>query len=306
VRSTREVTMELSYAVEAFSHAQESRVRYGEQLRAVLQGRHRWASPVADDADVSRSLKEIREQGGGPVPLLGSLYASAWRQEQEMMQQMERLIEAHPAWEWMSGVKGVGPTLAARLLTRLDIGRAKSPAAFWSYCGLSTVPAEQFVCPECGAETVAERNTRFRAGHPARGGGARCPGSFRPIGTAPGERVAQPRPRHGERARYDMEAKKVCYLIGVSFVRCGGEYREHYDERRAYLQAQHPEWAAKRIHMAAMRATVKRFLVHLWTAWTAATQPVSETVSSSTSRTGHRDAGAGARRAEFDVSTFGE
>ncbi|MFI5257229.1 MAG: transposase [Gemmatimonadales bacterium] len=258
----------LSYAVDGFTDAQTRRIRYGEQLRAVLQGRaSRWSAPVAvEDADTGRQLKEIREHGGGPIPLLGSLYASAWRQEREMMKEMEKLIASHPAWDWLSGVKGVGPTLAARLLTRLDITRARSPAGFWAYCGLSTVPAELFVCPECGAQTMAEGHTRFKAGHPGPDG-ARCSGSYIASGAAPGVRVAQPRPRHGERSRYDMEAKRICYLVGVSFVRCGGPYREHYDERRRHLQAMHPAWAPKRIHMAAMRATVKRFLVHLWTAW---------------------------------------
>ena len=115
-------------------------------------------------------------------------------------------------------------------------------------------------------DQVGDGVTRFKAGH-AGLDGARCSGSYIASGAAPGVRVAQPRPRHGERSRYDMEAKRICYLVGVSFVRCGGPYREHYDERRCHLQAMHPAWAPKRIHMAAMRATVKRFLVHLWTAW---------------------------------------
>jgi hypothetical protein len=52
----------------------------------------------------------------------------------------------------------------------------------------------------------------------------------------------------------------------VSFVRCGGPYRTLYDERKAHLAAHHPEWPAKRVHLAAVRGRVKRFLAVLWVA----------------------------------------
>ena len=83
-------------------------------------------------------------------------------------------------------------------------------------------------------------------------------------------RVAQGRPRRGERAAYDLEAKTVCYLIGISFVRCGGAYRAVYDERKAHLTDTHRDWPPKRVHLAAVRATVKRFLADLWVAWRVA------------------------------------
>jgi len=184
-----------------------------------------------------------------------------------MTQLIESLIEAHPAWEWLEGVKGIGATLAARLLTRLDITRAKSPAAFWAYCGLATVPAERFVCGLCGAEIYAESRTRFKDGHRNRVSRRECAGNFAPSGSAPGRRVAQARPRRGEPIRYDREAKKTCYLIGVSFVRCGGPYRDLYKERRLHLATTNAEWELKHLHLAALRATVKQFLVDLWVAW---------------------------------------
>ena len=62
----------------------------------------------------------------------------------------------------------------------------------------------------------------------------------------------------------------------VSFVRCGGPYRTLYDERKMYLAAHHPEWPAKRVHLAAVRATVKRFLADLWVAWSEAEGAGSE------------------------------
>jgi len=260
----------LQLAASGYERAQRDRIRYGEQLRAILQGRDaRWDLPVEMDAstDVDALLREIRDNSGGPVPMLGRLYASAWRQECEMGAYMQSLIGRHPAWSWLRGVRGIGSVLSARLLARLDLARAPSPASFWAYCGLGTVAAEVLVCERCGAQVFVAPGTRVAAAHAPPGGRGRCAGVLRPRGVTEDVRVAQGRPRRGERALYDMEAKTICYLIGVSFVRCGGPYREVYDERKAHLVNGHPEWSAKRVHLAAVRATVKRFLADLWVAW---------------------------------------
>jgi hypothetical protein len=238
----------LELAASGYERAQRDRIRYGEQLRAILQRRDARWGPIADDEDIGDPdaiLREIRETGGGPVPLLGRLYA----------------------WAWLRTVRGIGSVLAARLLSRLDITRASSPASFWAYCGLGTVAAEEQVCEECGARVFVAPGTRVQAPHAMAGRRATCTGPLRPRGLAGTVRVAQARPRRGERAAYDLEAKTICYLIGVSFVRCGGPYRDVYDERKAHLARQHPEWPAKRVHLAAVRATVKRFLADLWVAW---------------------------------------
>jgi hypothetical protein len=260
----------LELAASGYERAQRDRIRYGEQLRAIIQGRDaRWELSVDVDqsADPDALLREIRDSGGGPVPILGRLYAAAWRQECEMGAQMQSLIGRHPAWPWLRGVRGVGSVLAARLLSRLDLTRAPSPASFWAYCGLGTVAAEEHVCERCGTRVFVAPGTRVAAPHAPPSGRGRCAGVLRPRGLTEDVRVAQGRPRRGERAPYDMEAKTICYLIGVSFVRCGGPYRAVYDERKAHLAAMHADWPAKRVHLAAVRATVKRFLADLWVAW---------------------------------------
>ena len=75
----------LQLAASGYERAQRDRIRYGEQLRAILQGRDAWELSVDVDAstDADALLREIRESGGGPVPMLGRLYAAAWKQECE-------------------------------------------------------------------------------------------------------------------------------------------------------------------------------------------------------------------------------
>src|SRR6478672_2400404 len=172
----------LQLAASGYERAQRDRIRYGEQLRAILQGRDaRWEASVdVDDAtDVDTRLREIRETGGGPVPILGRLYASAWRQECEMGAQMQSFIGRHPAWPWLRRVRGVGSVLAARLLSRLDLARAPSPASFWAYCGLGTVAAEELVCDRCGARAFVSPGTRLVKPHVAPGSRERCAGHLR-------------------------------------------------------------------------------------------------------------------------------
>ena len=197
----------LQLAASSYERAQRDRIRYGEQLRAILQRRDpRWDLDVGADVDADELLRMIRTTGGGPVPILGRLYANAWAQECEMGAQMEAFIWHHPAWPWLRQVRGVGSILASRLLSRLDVARAPSPASFWAYCGLGTVAAEELVCELCGAHAFVAPGTRLIKPHSPPGTRAKCAGRLRPDGLAVNVRVAQGRPRRGERATYDLEA----------------------------------------------------------------------------------------------------
>jgi len=106
----------------------------------------------------------------------------------------------------------------------------------------------------------------LRSAHRIPGTGQPCGGTLAPIGDG-ARRVAQPRPSRGENAPYDREAKKLCYLIGTSFVRQGDAYRRYYNEQRARLDASKPEWIPRRRHLTALRMTEKLFLAHLWLVW---------------------------------------
>lgn len=75
------------------------------------------------------------------------------------------------------------------------------------------------------------------------------------------------RPRKGEKLHYNARLKKVCYLIGSSFLKANSPYRAVYDSGRAYYEANRPDWTKARQHMAAMRRMIKHFLAHLWEVW---------------------------------------
>lgn len=259
----------LTAAVATFEMAQRNRVATGELLRAVLQGRAAGGvTRPSTSLDAASVLREIRcGRGYGPVPLLGELYQGESALERECLREMERLVATHPAWPWMERVRGVGPTLAARLLARLRIERASSPSSFWRFCGLATVEGACYRCADCGAEVTVPRVRTIPRRH-ATASGRQCAGAL--IDTRRPVRVAMRLPQRGERRTFDVTARTLCHLIGTSFLRRGGRYREMYNRHRARGEVQHTTRSRMHHHLSAMRATEKLFLAHLWLVWAEA------------------------------------
>lgn len=260
-------TRELRWIASAFESAQALRLRTGEQIRAIAIERDgRGPGPKLPD-NPEALLARVRSGGAiALAPGLGETYRQSWNEERHLLRLLTTEVARHPAWPWLGKVRGVGPSLAARLLARLDIERAPTPSSFWSYCGLATVAADMYRCERCGYELSLPAGRPLRAGHRTPSTGQSCPGTLAPVGDGP-RRVAQPRPTRGESAPYDREAKKLCYLIGISFVRQGDAYRRYYSEQRSRLDASKPEWIARRRHLTALRMTEKLFLAHLWLVW---------------------------------------
>jgi hypothetical protein len=184
---------------------------------------------------------------------------------------MREALEQHAAWPWLHQIAGIGPTLSAKLLARLDVWRAPTPSSFWAYCGLATVPGSEYACPLCGTRKTYPIGYNISGKHRQAGGDGDCPALLlSDRGSSEGVRVAQPRPRAGERPAYDHYAKKVCYLIGTCLLRATGPYAAYYHRERRKLGRDRPGWSRARLHLAALRKTEKLFLAHLWVVWAGA------------------------------------
>ena len=261
-------TRDLRWIAAAFESAQAQRLRTGEQIRATLPLRSgSIGGQPRGMSEVEVLLARLRS-GGAPTTLvaLGDTYRRQWNEERDLLRVLTERIARHPAWPWLERVHGLGPSLAARLLARLDIERAPTPSSFWSYCGLATVAAQVYRCANCGYELSLPAGRHVRTAHRVPRSGEPCAGALEPAGDG-ARRVAQPRPTRGENAPYDREAKKLCYLIGISFVRQGDSYKRYYTEQRARLDAAKPDWIPRRRHLTALRMTEKLFLAHLWLVW---------------------------------------
>lgn len=261
---------ELRWIADSFEQAQRLRVRTGEQIRAVLHGRDEaWQVELDGTEDASATLAEIRKGGTpGPVPLLGHAYHLHWSLEQKMLRALGECLQAHPVWPWLSQVKGIGPSLAGKLLARLCVEEADTPSAFWAYCGLATVPGTEYQCTTCGLVVGFPVSYHVTGTHQQLGSKRRCTGTLqRARGPEDGARVAQPSPGRGVKSPYDRRAKQVCYLIGTAFLKAGGPYEQFYRRQRAKLETERPGWASIRQHLTCMRKTEKLFLSHLWLVW---------------------------------------
>jgi len=261
---------ELRLLYQLFEEAQGSRIAHGERLRAILQGRS-VSHLTASVGDADPLLKTIAHgQTAGAPRILERAYSRAVDDEACATAALRQAIEQHPAWPWLANTKGVGHLLAARLLSRLDVTRAKTPSAFWAYCGLGTIPGIGYRCSQCGLAVAYPVGYQAPGTHLTQGGRRKCPGEFQPFAGNQATRVAPRRSILGGRASYDARARISCYLIGLSMLRCGSEYREFYDSARAKLAASRPGWTPKRCHLSALRRMEKTFLRDLWIAWRGA------------------------------------
>jgi hypothetical protein len=256
----------LRWVAESHDRAQRNRVRIGEQIRAIVQGRDQSWGFEGTGQDGDEVLRDIRKGADdGPVPILGLAYRRYLNEEREMAKLLEELLVSHPAWPWLQNVRGVGALLAGKLLARLDIHRASTPSAFWAYCGLATVPGVEYRCEGCGLVVASPERSTLSGQHKALNSGRRCTGTLVKSNRS-GVRIAQARIA-GEKSSFDITAKKLCYLAGVSFLRVGGAYEKFYRRERRKLDVQRPGWVDKRKHLTALRKTQKLFLSHLWQVW---------------------------------------
>ena len=259
---------ELRLLYQLYEEAQRTRIAHGERLRAIFQGRSSSPGVTSTDKDVDGLLKGIARGGRAGAPrILENAYARSVEDEAAAASGLRETIERHPAWPWLDDVRGIGHLLAARLLSRLDVARAGTPSAFWAYCGLGTIPGVAYQCSKCGLEVAYPVGYKVSESHYARSASRACSGQLQAIASVSEIRVAPRKSALGGRASYDAHARKSCYLIGVSILRSGGDYRSFYDLERARLSSSRAGWTAKRCHLSALRRMEKAFLRDLWIAW---------------------------------------
>lgn len=263
-----------------YSAAQTRRVARGEQIRAIAQGRDqqqggeylkrlgylpvvRGEKEVKTAADVLLAAI-LKKQTDEPNAYLATSYRRDWEAERAAFAEMEPALEQHPAWAWMGQVRGVGPTLGAKLLSRLDIDKADSASSFVLYCGLSTVPGQEWWCAKCGYVGIFPETYTVTGRHKG------CKElAVRRRGSEAGIRAAMPKAERGEKRGYDAFAKKTLYLLATSWLKAGGKsfYNKVYRDKVAYYDRERPGWEKGRKHYSALRAAEKLFLNHLFEAW---------------------------------------
>ena len=203
---------------------------------------------------------------------------------QDMFQQIEDditndiavLVQAYPIYDHVSALKGIGPTLAAKLIALVgDISTFTNVSKLWRFSGYATIADPKWqppvhtprieddsdLCTLCGRpedEHVDSVPAALRDGE-----------SFIDYGhdanfNAP--RIAE-RAVKGEKLHYNKRLKVALYLVATSFMRSRSPYRAVYDAAREKYDRTRPEWTPLHKHRAALRIMVKVFLTHFWRRW---------------------------------------
>jgi len=102
---------EARYLVDSYYQSQEDRIRADGRVRA-----------MADTAEPHSVIAWLSDQSS--------------TLENQIKSALDKYSMSHPVGEWMRGVKGIGPVIAAGYLANLDISRAPTVGHFWAACGV--------------------------------------------------------------------------------------------------------------------------------------------------------------------------
>lgn len=105
---------ELRWLTDAYSQTQKLRIMLGNQISA-----------------------REREVDQGPAPkVIQGLYEQLYEAEHMMLKDFQSALIGHKAMIWLDQIKGVGPTLAAKILSQIDISNGfETVAKLWRYSG---------------------------------------------------------------------------------------------------------------------------------------------------------------------------
>lgn len=173
--------------------------------------------------------------------------------EMELQKEIAKVISKHPLWQtFLKDVKGVGPVIAAVLISEIDIQKATTASKIWQFAGMNPGMVRGKVWKKLhGQRIMVATDTRVRGDKKTKG--FVCP--------------------------YNAFLKRVLLgILGPSFLKCNSPYAEIYHDTRHRLESM--DWGvasahptdrkrpkANHQHRAANRKMVKQFLVDLYIAW---------------------------------------
>lgn len=106
--------------------------------------------------DRKRSSNQTRALGESTEPnsVLSWLTDQSSVLEQQIKRALDKYTQAHPMGEWLRGIKGIGPVIAAGLLAHIDIEKAPTAGHIWRYAGMD--PTQRWVSSNDAAKWVKE------------------------------------------------------------------------------------------------------------------------------------------------------
>lgn len=207
------------------------------------------------------ALKRGTDGAVNPIPdIYEQLYQSTITMEDIIDKSLAQELKEWAVYtHWLSHVKGIGPSLAAQMLSLLHRPSAqKGPSSWYKAAGLIAEPRPDgqnrlprprkvrcFKCQSTTFKIINKVRTCTECGYEL----------------APGE----------GKVSYHPWLRRCLYNVATSFVRLGGYYRDVYDNCKRQVIAVHgndpDNWPPIRIDAAARWRMMKIFLSHLWEEW---------------------------------------
>jgi len=261
-------------ACRSFYDLQKLRIQSGNRITAAFRIKLGLESSEAEEnnEEASELLKELRSEfkritdGVKRItrnikidsPLITSM------SELSLIEAYERQLEAEAIhekailselrseriWkEFLLDVRGVGPLMGGVILSEIDITKCNSISALWAYCGLDVV-----VTTDEKTGEIKEEGRSKKAHH------------LKPKTYT--DREGEVKETVGITFNPFLKTKMIG-VLGTSFLRSGGSYKDIYDGYKNRLQ-NHPKHKDKtklHKHNMAVRYMIKEFLADLWTKW---------------------------------------
>jgi hypothetical protein len=256
----------LKERIEADADDEDDRVELSEEAVKVIDEIKSSYRRLTDGVARRRTLPEEKGFTGDALIsnftelVLVSQYIDLEAQEQKQFRQMTATLEVIPVYqEFLTNERGIGPAMAAVLITYFDPHKARHVSSFWKYAGLDV--AQDGAARSRRKEHLIEREYTNRNGDKA----TRLSTTYNPWlrmkllgGLGPSFlRSASPRrslyDNYRQRILTDPDRKKVTVVEWKRAFHAGEEVRGL--------------WTPGRIHKAALRYMVKIFLIDFWTKW---------------------------------------
>lgn len=168
-------------------------------------------------------------------------YMDLLRDEEAHFRRLGHVLREVPIYiGWLQDVRGVGPAMAGVIISEIDISRAEYPSSLWKYAGLDVAGD--------GSGRSRKKDHLVDIEYTDKDGNAakRVGITFNPF----------------------LKTKLVG-VLGSSFLKSGGEYRQIYDDYKFRLEnhERHADKSKGHRHNMAIRYMIKRFLVDLYRKW---------------------------------------
>lgn len=228
-----EKRMRIKALVRTLYDFQDMRIRMANRLKLRRDG-----SPQKKNA----SSEEVLDEGS--IPVLVDVFQDAAEMEARLKKAIEEELEECVIYTgFLKETKGVGPLMAAVIISEYDIRIASTVSKLWMFTGLATGKVFGFKWDKKNKTWVRSEDL------------------------IPADRLTA-----GYKSPFNKWLRtKMCGVLAGSFLKSSSPYRDFYDSYKNRIQNE-DGWSEEKkghIHRAAIRYMVKMFLKDLYVTWRA-------------------------------------